>query len=1032
MTFVRLLGEDQVVAKQNSAYKKAGWNITHALDTTSTNNALAYGLFIAPSGGFGQNVIGTLGAVVYASSSAVSLYGLDHQEAYAGLVPVANKPYSGVSAMKFGNTAKVNTFSLDFWTSDVLYERKTFGFDANAQDEFIRNSINTNPQKLINSNFGSTLKYWLGESYELAVYDDVTAVSSSAGKQTAILMPLTNGTNHWGNKNREATPGKTGWFINRNPSPTTAFNTFYVEAETGSLGITVAGQLTDEETFAITDTIGNTVTFDIETGEGTYVGASLSPNIGNDYRTTATTYRVHAYGASTNAAYNAQAVYYTLKRAYNDGALNVRPTYDDPGLPNNASDATIFLQQEFAGQAGNASITAGSATNLSTTSNSVVFTGGANSSAKRLFRACSLHDGEHFQNNYAIKIEKLKLGSVNNPNSTFSLVIVDSGGSDVERFDGCNLNSDSENFVARRIGDQYQQWNATSRKYDLYGEYPNISSYIRIEMHSDWKSGLEDQYALPFGVYGPAKPINIRMQSGSQGFANTNSFVTGGNSNMLFNGVRAPASRSPAYGGPQEMYAKVAVADITYRLKFPELKLTSVNSNNGGNYDKNEVFGVRHALPNKNTARGVVYDSKCYKDIIKALPAGLDIHDASSNKLQQSWIFSLDDIVQDANDSSKFYWARKSHKDGLSYSAINGTSGLLDAEIKQFNAPFFGGCDGVDVTLADPFSSVIALDSQTTLSSYANYTVSKAIEIVKDPEMVRYDVISMPGLTNTVLSDELIKNTTERGDALCIVDLNAGFQQPYEGNGTVSYGSKTTVIGTANTRDINNSYVATYYPYVKTRGLSILNPSLSKMGGTVGSAILPPSVAAIGAIASSDASTGNAPWFAPAGFNRGGIKQLGGPAGPKIQNTTEHLTKKDRDDLYEVNINPIARFPAVNEIVIFGQKTMQQTASALDRINVRRLMIYLKKRVGDIANTILFQNNVRATWISFTGQVNPILADIKARFGITEYKLVLDESTTTADLIDRNIMYAKVFIKPARAIEFIAVDFIITKTGIEI
>ena len=144
------------------------------------------------------------------------------------------------------------------------------------------------------------------------------------------------------------------------------------------------------------------------------------------------------------------------------------------------------------------------------------------------------------------------------------------------------------------------------------------------------------------------------------------------------------------------------------------------------------------------------------------------------------------------------------------------------------------------------------------------------------------------------------------------------------------------------------------------------------------------------------------------------------------------MTKQNRDDLYEENINPIARFPAVGEIVIFGQKTLQQTPSALDRINVRRLMIYLKKRIGKIADTILFDQNVRATWLSFKAKADKVLANVQSRFGITEYKLVLDETTTTADLVDRNILYAKVFIKPAKAIEFIAIDFVITKSGIEL
>ena len=140
------------------------------------------------------------------------------------------------------------------------------------------------------------------------------------------------------------------------------------------------------------------------------------------------------------------------------------------------------------------------------------------------------------------------------------------------------------------------------------------------------------------------------------------------------------------------------------------------------------------------------------------------------------------------------------------------------------------------------------------------------------------------------------------------------------------------------------------------------------------------------------------------------------------------LTRKNRDDLYSANINPIAKFPAEG-IVIFGQKTLQVTPSALDRINVRRLMIFVKKRISQAAATLLFDPNVQTTWNRFVSSVTPILADIKTNFGLSDFKLVLDETTTTPELVDRNIMYARIFLKPTRAIEYIAIDFNITRTG---
>ena len=145
-------------------------------------------------------------------------------------------------------------------------------------------------------------------------------------------------------------------------------------------------------------------------------------------------------------------------------------------------------------------------------------------------------------------------------------------------------------------------------------------------------------------------------------------------------------------------------------------------------------------------------------------------------------------------------------------------------------------------------------------------------------------------------------------------------------------------------------------------------------------------------------------------------------------NVTQRLTSKERDTLYEARINPIASFPS-SGIVVFGQKTLQERPSALDRINVRRLVIYLKKQISILSTQILFEQNVQATWNRFKGLVEPFLANVKTQFGISDYRLILDEDTTTPDLIDQNIMYAKIMVKPARAIEYIAIDFVVASTG---
>jgi phage tail sheath protein FI len=180
----------------------------------------------------------------------------------------------------------------------------------------------------------------------------------------------------------------------------------------------------------------------------------------------------------------------------------------------------------------------------------------------------------------------------------------------------------------------------------------------------------------------------------------------------------------------------------------------------------------------------------------------------------------------------------------------------------------------------------------------------------------------------------------------------------------------------------------------------------------------------MGVLGSSERTS--AVWFAPAGFNRGGLSN--GAAGLPISGVSERLSSKDRDTLYEARINPIASFPSEG-IVVFGQKTLQERESALDRINVRRLVIYLKKQISILSTQVLFEQNVEATWNNFKGLIEPLLATVKTGLGITDYRLILDTSTTTPDLVDRNILYAKIMVKPARAIEYIAIDFVVASSG---
>ena len=331
--------------------------------------------------------------------------------------------------------------------------------------------------------------------------------------------------------------------------------------------------------------------------------------------------------------------------------------------------------------------------------------------------------------------------------------------------------------------------------------------------------------------------------------------------------------------------------------------------------------------------------------------------------------------------------------------------------------PLYNGFDGFDITEAEPLRNKYMDGSPNENNNYAYYTYSRAIDTIADPEALVTDIVSIPGLTNESLTTKLIETCEARADALAIIDLPNVYipeSEAYYSSKTSRYaGTATTAAQTLQARGLNSSYGATYYPWVQIRD-SISDQIL----------FVPPSVVALGAMSYGQRT--QELWFAPAGFTRGGLSE--GRGGVPVIGVSDRLSSTDRDTLYEANINPIAQFPAEG-IVIFGQKTLQVTRSALDRINVRRLMIYLKREISRIAATLLFDQNVEVTWSRFLGQVNPFLSSVKSRLGLTDFRVILDSTTTTPDLVDRNILYAKVFLKPARAIEFIAIDFTITDSG---
>ena len=647
---------------------------------------------------------------------------------------------------------------------------------------------------------------------------------------------------------------------------------------------------------------------------------------------------------------------------------------------------------------------------------------------QKLFKLKSLPaGGEWDQANVKVSIQDLTYSIDNEvePYGSFTVVVRDVADSDedpniLEAFTGVNLNPDSPNFIARRIGDKDMVWNNAKRIYDEIGSYANLSNYVTVELHPDVENGDVDASALPFGFFGPPRYKSATFVTNNATLIykpQTLTFAAGGGPAGLACLSSVDVWISSSSGAPSTLSLPTVYPSLVDWLRIS----ASAGTGEGPGDIENSYFGIQTNGGATAAGAGVQYD-RGYVDMVRQKPTGISSFTAAAaSKTEVSFVFTLDDVKaagRYANGELRdAYWISGSRVDGTSITAVSASNGnwkeVLDRGIKRFTAPLFGGTDGVDIHEMDPFNNTVMGTSETT--HYEYNSVRRAIDSVADAERVEMNVLAMPGIDTESLTKHMMNVTEGRGDSLAVIDLVGGYEPRAESNKSRANrrGDVKTVIDAVKARKLNSSYGCAYYPWVQ-----ILDDNSEAI------LYVPPSVAALGTFASSEKTS--ALWFAPAGFNRGGLTE--GSAGLTVVNVDNQLTSKDRDNLYAVNVNPIAKFPAEG-IVIFGQKTLQLKASALDRINVRRLLIYVKREISRIASSVLFEQNLQATWSEFSAKAKLFLEGVKIGGGLADYKVVLDETTTTPDLIDRNIMYAKVFLKPARAIEFIAVDFIITKSG---
>ena len=287
-----------------------------------------------------------------------------------------------------------------------------------------------------------------------------------------------------------------------------------------------------------------------------------------------------------------------------------------------------------------------------------------------------------------------------------------------------------------------------------------------------------------------------------------------------------------------------------------------------------------------------------------------------------------------------------------------------------------------------------AISTQTQGLDAASYT--NMVNLLANTDDYKFNVLLTPGIINSLHTStvtSIVSNTQNRGDNIYVMDL-------------VPYNTALSTV-TSQAQGQNTSYAASYWPW-----LQVIEPSTGQL-------VWAPASTMIGGVYAYNDAVAE-PWFAPAGINRGGLSTV-------VRAETK-LSQAQRDTLYTSKVNPIATFPGTG-VVVYGQKTLQTRASALDRVNVRRLLISLKSYISQVALNLVFEQNTAATRNAFLSQVNPYLTSVQQRQGLYAFKVVMDDSNNTPDVIDRNQLIGNIYLQPTKTAEFIYLNFNITPTG---
>ncbi len=705
-----------------------------------------------------------------------------------------------------------------------------------------------------------------------------------------------------------------------------------------------------------------------------------------------------------------------------------------------------------------------------------------------LFRVEALDDGQYANNLYKISIANVQ-ASTNpaSPYGTFSLQIRSWDDTDIspnilEQFNNCTLNPNDPNggYLAQQVGDRKVFFNFDStdpneRRIITTGKYANNSRTVRVIMNPAVDNGLVPITCLPFGFRGlqVLKTNDNLVDTSVKGLALSATRLAGnltGSAAPLTGSLVPPVPfRSKVTKGqrpvPSVWFGQPGSNEVSIPLYYWGVKF----ERNDIPLDPNLETTPNNLLNSLTQFQGIAQ--------LDSLVTGADADTLNDNKFTLSKVAFSNDIFDVYNtvtgllsltasvDSTmrEAAYIRNGVVDTTNYTiqdpAEKNSAGNLSKRItfatvltkgtaQQFNrfatylkfSTFMnGGWDGVN--FLDP--NALRMNDQATsfeegygyggaLAGFVpdgfaanqngvgqrNSTVSSyiaAINIMTDPMQVNHNILVIPGIREPFITDYAGNAVKAYGLAYYVMDL-----EQYDETGERIYDASTGSNGqivrpdvdqTANglnTRAIDNNYVGTYFPDV------FINDTVNSRR-----VLVPSSIAALAALAFNDRVA--YPWFAPAGFNRAALDF--------VTNVAVRLTAADRDTLYDSRINPIATFPRQG-FVIFGQKTLQIKSSALDRVNVRRLLLEVKRIIIGIALKLEFEQNTPDVWNKFVSQAALQLGLIQAQAGIEAFQVIMNETNNTAQDANLNKLNGTIVIVPTRVIEFIAIDFIITNSGV--